>query len=250
VRLGDVRRATTAATLLLLSGALGGCVETTEQKNARAALQDDRLLASRSAVVVTRSDPSVTVLGVSMLRGVAGTAVAVSLRNDSPKPVSDLPINVGVKTAAGKEIYLNREAELPYFQTHIGGLGADSQATWVFSTTRHAAGGRAFARVGAGAVAVAAGVKGVPAIAASVTSTRARGRGGTLLDVALVNRSGVGQAGLELYAYAVSGDRLTAAGATTVSSLGAESKRVAQVPLLGQPGGSAVRVDVPPTNLR
>src|SRR5580704_14774199 len=127
VRLGDVRRAATAATMLLLSGAIGGCVETTEQKNERAAVQDDRLLASRSAVVVTRSDPNITVLGVSMLRGAAGAAVAVSVRNDSRNPVSDLPINVGVKTAAGKVAYLNREAELPYFQTHIGGLGAESQ---------------------------------------------------------------------------------------------------------------------------
>ncbi|HEV2981587.1 MAG TPA: hypothetical protein VGX51_09160 [Solirubrobacteraceae bacterium] len=236
--------------MLLLSGAIGGCVETTEQKNERAAVQDDRLLASRSAVVVTRSDPNVTVLGVSMLRGAAGAAVAVSVRNDSRNPVSDLPINVGVKTAAGKVVYLNREAELPYFQTHIGGLGAESQATWVFSTAHRAPGGRAFARVGAGTVPLAAGVRGVPAIASSVTSKRRRGDGATLLDLQLVNRSSVGQTGLELYAYALSGDRLTAAGAASVGSLGSQAKRPAQVLLLGEPGASAVRLDIPPTNLQ
>src|SRR5436305_747660 len=106
--------------MLLLAGALSGCVETTQQKNARAQQRDDRILATRNAVEVSRSDPDIAVLNVMMLRRRAGTAIAVTLRNDGGKPVSDLAINVGVRTAAGATRYLNRQAELPYFQTHVG----------------------------------------------------------------------------------------------------------------------------------
>src|SRR5262249_9603147 len=151
--------------MLLLVGALGGCVETTQQKNARAQLQADRLLASRSPVHVTRPDPNVAVLKVRMLRNPAGTAIAVTLRNDGPKPVSDLPISVGVKTAAGRSFYLNRQPELAYFQPHVGAVGGKAQATWAFTSRSRAPSGRAFARVGSPAIPVNDEGTRLPAIA-------------------------------------------------------------------------------------
>src|SRR6516162_5638342 len=128
VRSGDVRRLATAGAMLLLVGTLGGCVETTQQKNARAQLQDDRLLASRSGVQVTRRDPNVAVMNVRTLRSPAGGAIAVTLRNDGERPVSDLPVSVGVSTPAGRTTYLNRQPELPYFQTHVAGIAGKARA--------------------------------------------------------------------------------------------------------------------------
>ena len=138
--------------MLLLVGTLGGCVETTQQKNARAQLQADRLLASRSGVQVTRRDPNVAVMNVRTLRSPAGGAIAVTLRNDGERPVSDLPVSVGVSTPAGRTTYLNRQPELPYFQTHIAGIGGRAEATWVFSSTTPIPTGRVFVRVGAPAI--------------------------------------------------------------------------------------------------
>jgi hypothetical protein len=249
VRSGDVRLPTTAATMLLLAGALSGCVESTQQKNARAQLRDDRLLATRSAVQVTRPDRNIAVLGVRVLRSSTGTAVAVTLRNDSAKPVSDLAINVGISAPSGRTYYLNRQPELPYFQTHIGGVGAGAQATWVFSRAGAAPAGRAFARVGPASVHTS-GASTLPSIASSVTALSAQGRAAAALGAEISNRSGVPQDALQSYAYALAGERLVAAGTAPLGSLGSGAVKALQLKLLGNPGSSAVHVETPPTNLR
>jgi hypothetical protein len=250
VRSGDVRRYATAAALLLLAGGLAGCVETTQQKNARADLQAERLLASRSSAHVTRQDPNIAVLKVRILRNRGGVAVAVTLRNDSSSPVSDLPISVGIKTAAGRTSYLNRRPELPYFQTHIAGVAGKAQATWVFSRSRPAPNGRPFARVGSPAIVTGTDVTHLPPIASSVTSVSPRGHGRAVASAQIANRSDISQAEVEVYAYAISGDRLVAAGTAVVESLGSGAKRAVQIPLLGNPGSGVVQLQTPPTNLR
>src|ERR1700680_2794580 len=151
--------------MLLLVGVLDGCVETTQEKNARATLQAERLVAARSSVHVTRSTPQVGVLGVTMVRSRSGTAVAITMRNDSDRPISDLPVSVGVRTRSGHVEYLNRQPELPYFQTHVAGLGPGASTTWVLSTRHHAPAGRPFARVGAGTLGGGHGRGRVPASA-------------------------------------------------------------------------------------
>jgi hypothetical protein len=236
--------------MLLLVGALGGCVETTQQKNARAQLQDDRLLASRSSVHVTRPDPNVAVLNVRALRSRAGGAIAVTLRNDGGRPVSDLPLSVGVRTPAGHTTYLNGQPELPYFQTHIAGIGGEAQATWVFTSSRPIPNGRVFARAGAPAIPVDKAVSKLPAITSSLTSVRSRGRDRLTLGALIENRSEAPQDGLEVYAYALSGDGLVAAGTAPLNSLGSGATQAVQVRLVGKPGSSAVHLETPPTNLR
>ena len=236
--------------MLLLVGTLGGCVETTQQKNARAQLQDDRLLASRSGVQVTRRDPNVAVMNVRTLRSPAGGAIAVTLRNDGERPVSDLPVSVGVSTPAGRTTYLNRQPELPYFQTHVAGIAGKAKATWVFTSSRPLPSGRAFAHVGPPAIPVDRAVNRLPAIASSVTSVRSRGRDRATVSGRITNRSDAPQDGLEVYAYALSGDRIVAAGATLLESLGSGATQAVKVPLVGNPGSSAVRLETPPTNLR
>lgn len=250
MRSGDVRRYATAAALLLLAGGLSGCAETTQQKNARAELLDERLLASRSSMHVTRQDPSIAVLKVRILRSRGGVAVAVTLRNDSARPVSDLPISVGIKTAAGRVSYLNQRPELPYFQTHIAGVAGNAQATWVFASRRPAPNGRPFARVGSPAIVTGADVTQLPPIASSVTAVSPRGHARALASAQIANRSDISQAELEVYAYAISGDSLVAAGTATVENLRSGAKRAVQIPLLGSPGSSAVQLQTPPTNLR
>jgi hypothetical protein len=236
--------------MLLLVGALGGCVETTQQKNARAQLQDDRLLASRSSVRVSRPDPNVAVLKVRALRTPARGAIAVTLRNDGSRPVSDLPLSVGVHTPAGRTAYLNGQPELPYFQTHIGGIGGRAEATWVFSSTTPIPTGRVFVRVGAPAIPVGEAVTQLPAIASSVTAVRSREHDRATVSGQIDNHSEAPQDGLEVYAYALSGDRLVAAGNALLESVGAGAKQAVQISVLGNPGSAAVHLETPPTTLR
>ena len=234
--------------MLLLAGALSGCVETTQQKNARAQQRDDRILATRNAVEVSRSDPDIAVLNVMMLRRRAGTAIAVTLRNDGGKPVSDLAINVGVRTAAGATRYLN-QAELPYFQTHVGGVAAGARTTWVFTTASTAPAGRAFARVGAPTVHLGSALA-LPAISLSATAVRTQGRAASTVGAQIRNRSGVPQDELQAYAYAISRGRLIAAGTAPLGGLGPKAAKALRLRLIGNPGSSPVHIETPPTNLR
>ena len=250
MRSGDVRRLATAGAMLVLVATFGGCVETTQQKNARAQLQDDRLLASRSSVHVTRPDPNIAVLNVRPLRGPAGGAIAVTLRNEGARPVSDLPLSMGVQTRGGHITYLNRQPELPYFQTHIAGVGGKAEATWVFTSASSIPNGRVFVRVGVPAIPVDKAVTKLPAITPSLTSLRSRGRDRATVGAQIENRSEAPQDGLEVYAYALSGDRLVAAGTAPLDSLDSGATQAVQVPLVGKPGSSAVHLEIPPTNLR
>jgi hypothetical protein len=236
--------------MLLLAGALTGCVQTTQEKNARLQLQDDRLLASRSPVRVISPDPNVSVLNVRTLRAPSGTAVAVTLRNEGTKPVSDLPISVAVRTRSGRIAYLNGQPELAYFQTHVAALAGGAETTWVLTTHSHAPAGRVFARVGASGIPVDGGVARLPAISSSVTSVRSAGRKGAIATAQVSNRSGVAQSGLAIYAYAISGGRLLAAGTASVANLDPGARAAAQIPLLGSSGAASLQLQIPPTNLR
>ena len=236
--------------MLLLASILTGCVETTQEKNARLQLQDDRLLASRSAVRVSSPDPNVSVVAVRTLRASSGTAVAVTLRNDGTRPVSDLPISVGVKTRSGRIAYLNGQAELAYFQTHLAALAGGAETTWVFTTPSRAPAGAVFARVGASAIPIDRAVTRLPVIGSSVTSVRPAGRDRAIAAAEVSNSSGVAQAGLVIYAYATSGERLLGAGTVLVVNLDSGARTAVQIPLLGTSNPASLQLQIPPTNLR
>jgi hypothetical protein len=240
-----------AALPVVLSLVAAGCVETTQQKSARAALVAERLLATRQAVVVTRPDASVTVAGVGLVRSAAGAAVAVVLHNDSPAPVSDLRISVGVKVRRGPAVYLNREPGLPYFETHVGAIPAGGQVTWVFAASHPiTTAGTPFANVGQSTVPISAGRGPLPAVSAAVASVPSPAAGSGVVYARVTNHSSVPQDGLTTYAYAVSHGRLIAAGLASVASLDSGSSTTLPVSLIGNAGSATVRLDAPPTGLR
>jgi hypothetical protein len=242
----DAKRYATAAALLPLVGALAGCVETTQQQNARARLQAERVLASQNAVQVTRQDPGVTVRSVAMLRG-PDTAIAIVLRNDGAHTVTDLPISVGVRIG-GRTIYLNRSAGLPYPLTHVASLAPGALTTWVFTSTSTApAGGRPFARVGSNTFSPQEHVGTLPSVTARVLANEPSPHGGSRLKATITNHSEVPQYGLAAYAYALAGGRLLAAGNAVVPRLDAGSSATVAITLTGTPGKAPVNLDAPPT---
>ena len=244
-----MRRAVTTMTAILLTSTLTGCVETTEQKSARAKLTADRLLASQASVHVARRNPQVRVLDVGLVSGNGTSAYAVTLRSDVARPLSDLPISVGVLTRGGRAVYANGAANLPYFQTHVGAIDDTRAVTWVF-TARGVppAGARPFAAVGLPAVADQAGATSLPTITASA-SAPASPRGG-LVTATVTNRSSVPQVGLAVYATATSGTRLLAAGQASVAQLDPGNSTTVAIRLVGKPAAAPLQLDTPPTNLR
>ncbi len=244
-----MRRGLIAMTSILLTSTLTGCVETTEQKSARAKLTADRVLASQAPVRVTRRNPQVSVLDVGLVTRHGTSAVAVTLRSNVARPVSDLPISVGVVTGRGRATYLNRAANLPYFQTHVAAIAGAGSVTWVF-TTRGAppAGARPFAAVGFPTVADQAGATSLPTITAS-TAAPGPGHPGPV-SATVTNHSSVPQVGLAVYAIASSGRRLLAAGQTSVAQLDPGDSATVAIRLVGAPAAATVQLSAPPTNLR
>jgi hypothetical protein len=228
-----------------------GCVETTQQKSARAALVAERLLATRQAVVVTRPDTDVTVAGVGLVRSATGAAVAVVLHNDARAPVSDLAISVGLKARRGPAVYLNRAPGLPYFETHVGAIPAGGQVTWVFAASHPITnGGTPFADVGESTIPISAGRGPLPSVSAVLAPVPPPAARSGVVYARVTNHSSVPQVGLTTYAYAVSHGRLIAAGLASVASLDSGSSTTLPVSLIGNAGAATVGFDAPPTGLR
>lgn len=232
------------AVALLAPGVLTGC-DTTQRQNARAKLRAEREIASRIPVRIARPHPQVRVTGVTLLRRGGRPTVVVDLRSSAPRPLTDLPILVGVRSGGGRAVALNRRGGLGWFQTHVPAIPAHGSVTWVFSGPRRAqATGRPFAAVGLPAAPVLTRAGSLPAIEA----VAAPGGGRELAArVRVRNASDVPQYGLQVYALAGSAGRYVAAGKTSLVHLGTGASATVAVPLSQRVEPRRLRVHAVPT---
>lgn len=227
--------------------ALGGCVST-QTKNARLVLQNDRTLASENAIRVTQANPAVSVSSVQVIRSATGAALIVSIRNLAKHPVSDLPITVGVSERHRPAQYLNAAENLPYFDTHIAGIGGSASTLWVLTLTPDSARaltrGTVFARVGEAGLPMSAPSTHTTALPKVTTTATADG---SEVEVSVNNTSGVPQTNLPVYAVATRDGRAVGAASGTVFTLnGGSSVRLA-LRMLGTTTGATVELAAPPT---
>jgi hypothetical protein len=222
---------------------LSGCV-TTQQENARTVLLNERTLATESSVDVTREDPAVRVLGLDVVRGRDDAALTVRILNTSERPLTDLPISVGLLTTTGQKIYLNRTANISYYDTHVPAIGAGELTTWVY-TARQLPGnrGRPFAEVGIPRLPLSTAARRLPKIdATSVLGARPGS-----LRVSVSNRSGIPQYGLQVYAVAVRGGRAVGAARGAISELDGGAEARIALKLVGSTAGAQVHIYAAPT---
>jgi hypothetical protein len=224
---------------------LTGCV-TTQQVAARARLVDARIRASQSPLRVIRHNPDVRVLRLSLVSGSGGVALAVQLRSTSTRSLTDLPISVGVSTPGGGKLYLNHSANVDYFESHVASIPPHGLETWVYTSGRRLRGtGRPFAEVGVTQLSAPAAAT-LPRLEVtrepSVSSSATR-----LLSLSVSNRSGIPQVSVPVYAVAVRGGRVLAAGRASVAHLGTHGSATVHLTLLGSAHGAGVRISVLPT---
>jgi hypothetical protein len=223
----------------------GACAcDSTQQQAARARLRNARFLASETPTIARGPNASVRVLGVSVLRGTSGTALAVRLRNETSHPLNDLPISVGI-IKDGRRTYLNAGASTFYFQNHLASIAGEGALTWVFTTPRRVpAAVSAFATVGARASMPPTRVRTLPRIAVKV----ARSHQG--LQVSVTNDSAVPQYQLQVYALGLAGGRDVAAGRATIGSLGTGSTQTLPLQLIGARPETSLQLEALPTMFR
>ena len=225
--------AAAAAAIVLLSG----CVST-QRIAARARLVDARVLASQTMPALVRANPAVSVGSPLVIRGVGGSAVVITVRNDSTHVLTDLPIWIGIRRRKGRVEYLNRSVNLDYFSTHVASLVPRSSVTWVFTTARRLSSRvRAFAVVGFPQF--------HPSFSRPLPRIAVSSRGGSAVSV--TNRSAIPQYDLPVYAVAVRAGRDVAAGQASVAHLGTRGQTAVNMTLLGNPRGAALRLIALPT---
>jgi hypothetical protein len=229
------------ATALTLA-ALTGC-DSTQEKNARAELVAKRQLGSRELPKVKRVNRAVEATRVSLVRGQRSTAIVVDLRSRSDRPLTDLPIEVGIRGADGRPTPLNARKNLDWFQTHVPAIAAGGRATWVFESRKAVPGGRPYARVGVPPRRPLSTAASLPEIAASAVPAPAKKPARVVVD----NGSDVPQYGLQVYALVVERGRYVAAGKAAVEHVGTGKRATARVRLAGSPRRRGLRVHALPT---
>lgn len=254
---GSAKPAVAMSALALI--AFAGC-DSTQSKNARAELRAKRELASRELPGVVRSDPRLRVERVALVRGEqrGSAAIVVDLRSRASKPLTDVPIAVGVRGRDGRTRLVNAKRHLNWFQTHVPAIPARGSATWVFKGARGIeAGDRAFAKVGRPARPALSSAAALPRIeafaeapvAAPVKASK-KGKGPARAPTARVvveNPSGVPQYDLQVYALAQRDGRYVAAGKAEVKHLGTGQRATVAIPLAGSARTRPLRVAAIPT---
>jgi hypothetical protein len=233
------------------AGLLAGC-STTQQEAARLQLNSARIRASEDVTRVTTPGEAVRVTRVAMVTAGGRTAFVVRVHNPDTRPVSDLPISVGVRRGNGRPVYVNLRSELEfsYFDSHLPVVAAGRTLTWVYITAgRLPAGGRPFAIVGGTPSPPAPGVT-PPVIRAAARrpSASPTARAATSqLTIELHNTSTIPQYQLQVYAFAMRAGRYVAAGNLTVPHLGTETSRTLKLGLLGSLAHARLQVEALPT---
>jgi hypothetical protein len=227
--------------LVAVAGLLAGC-GTTQETSARLKIRADRILASREPVEVGAENPAVRVLDAAVLRSGDQGAIAVTLRNVGGRPLSDLPVLLGVRSAGGDDIVVNRGHSVRYFEAHTPGLPPHLDTTWVFTAPAgKLPAGKPVVRIGRPqdppAVADALPEIGVSDVRSGGSTVRAR----------VDNDGDFPQYDLAVYAWAKRDGRFVAAARKAIGDLGTGKAREVRLDLVGDRGKAAVHVSAPPT---
>ncbi|MCW3041390.1 MAG: hypothetical protein JWM31_3295 [Solirubrobacterales bacterium] len=230
---------------VLLAGGVAGCTTTAEQ-SAKVAAEGSHLIRARANLRIAKDNPAVRVRRAAVIATSAGTAAAVELRAARrTRAEADLPLLIDVRDAAGRSVYRNDAAGLQPSLQRVG-LVRPGRSTWWVSDQVAATGTpkRIAVRVGTGrAVATA------PRVGLSKVHF-ARDAGGRYLTGIVRNHAGAPLREVPIFAVALRGRRIVAAGRALVPKLPARPgpKPVRfRLYFVGPTAGARVELSVAPS---
>jgi hypothetical protein len=243
MRPGVLKRALVVVACGALTVTLAAC-ESTESESAKIEREAAKSRESEpGALKLGAANKSVHVSDATLLSSAGRKAVAVKLTSSSSRAQLELPVLVEVTAAGGKIAYTNVTGVEPTLQ-HLSLLRAHASVWWVDD--------QVLANVATRAVRVRVG-SGKPASHAAqplLSATLAQGGGeasGTLSGV-LVNHSRVAQKKVPVFAVALRGGKVVAAGRALVASLAGRPGATApfQITLVGSPAGAKIELTAAP----
>ncbi|MFN8149890.1 MAG: hypothetical protein U0R24_02025 [Solirubrobacterales bacterium] len=235
---------TASIALLVPCWFASGCgVTTTQEKDARLEVKAERTVFDPKKIELGEPPAGVELGATTVLRTKDGSAVAVEVSNETDAPVNDVPLAVGVRTDEGKQ-YLNLEKGSSYFETHVPSLAPGEKTTWVYASRDEIPDGQVFAQLGTPADPPLTVADELPDVEVSQPG---KGDDQGRIEVEVSNDSDVPQYEMQLYAWAVDGGELRAAGTAKVAKLEGGQTTTVRLKLTGDPGGAPIEVSAPPT---
>ncbi len=234
---------------LALVLAATGC-ESTESESARLGREGAKLIASAGTVGLGASNRAVRVGQVALVQGSGRTAAAVELTDTGALPQMNVPVLIDVRDPKGASVYRNDIQGLEPSLQEMPLLRAHQKAWWVDDQVLPSGTPRSVqVRVGAAradsvSLAASAGVQlgGV---------SLGNGIAGPYLNATVVNRSGVAQHNMPIFAVALRAGRVVAAGRALVPSLPVASPgghaTSFRIYLVGSPAGAQIELTPAPT---
>jgi hypothetical protein len=242
---GTLARVLTPLAVLVLALALTGC-ETNEERHA-ALVREDKLARRAPAaqgLLVTRRSPYVKVLATTVLHDENGTAAVVTLRNDSPLALREVPVSIALHEAHGGTLYSNDQPGLSPPLTHAPLLLPGQSFRWIDDQIPgDGAPGALTVRVGEAPTAPGS----PPRIAVSAMHIIEDPANGVGAEGTVINHSTVTQQELVVFAVALRGGRVVAAGRAVLPDAPAGASTPFQVFFIGNPQGAVLQASAPPS---
>jgi hypothetical protein len=245
IRRGIARQAAGVAALIAVL-ALTGC-ESTEQESAKIAKRLGHQSAGVTITQVGAANTDVRVDQSQLVHSSSSTAAALELTNKSGRAEADIPILITVDDHAGKPVYSNDTAGAGAPSDELSLLPAHATVWWVDPNVLASAGSAASISAKIGAPTTSA-----PAPAAVLAASNLHTGSsyiGPFVGGKVLNRSPAAQTEVTIYAVALAGGRVVAAGQSLVASLAAHASASFQVSLIGNAKGAKPAATVAPAHI-
>jgi hypothetical protein len=238
-----MKRALVLAGCGVLAVGMSAC-ESTEQESAKIGREGHQLVTAAGNLKLGAVNHSVRVSDVTLLSSSGRTAVAVRLTGSSSAAQADIPVLVEVSGAGAKQLYTNGTGGLEASLQRMALLRPHERAWWVDD--------QVLTSQSAKSVKVKVGTGKAPATTVSASTLRTTGvhlgqqAGIGVLAGELVNGSSKALGKVPLYAVALAGQRVLAAGRAVVG-VPQRSSTPFQIFLVGNPAGARFELSAVPT---
>lgn len=230
---------------VLAAAGLTAC-QSTQSKSAALEEQGSKLLLDDTGLTVEKKSTDVKVVSTTLLTDANGSAAVVTVRNDSGKDLTNVPISIDVLDAKGKSVYKNNIPGIEQALAAIPYVPAGETVDWVHDQVLTTGKPKTLkAKVGASTASFSGEL---PDIEVSEPKLIGDPVSGLEATGDVVNKTGAEQGRVLLYAVARWGNEVVAAGRGAIDHLKAGTRPLHyDIFFIGDPKGADVTVTQFPT---